>query len=51
MTSTDGAQGGWSPEVRASLFRFTVFASTGVGSAYLAIWLAEKDPEVADADR
>ena len=41
MSSPDGA--GWfSPELRASLFHFTVFASTGAGSAYLAIWLSGK---------
>jgi PPP family 3-phenylpropionic acid transporter len=41
MTSTDRA-GGFSPELRASLFHFTVFASTGAGSAYFAIWLSGK---------
>jgi PPP family 3-phenylpropionic acid transporter len=41
MSSPDRAQG-FSPELRASLFHFTVFASTGAGSAYLAIWLSGK---------
>jgi MFS transporter, PPP family, 3-phenylpropionic acid transporter len=30
------------PELRASVFHFTVFLSTGVSSVYLAIWLSEK---------
>jgi PPP family 3-phenylpropionic acid transporter len=29
-----------SPELRAALFHFTVFGSTGAASAYLAIWLS-----------
>jgi MFS transporter, PPP family, 3-phenylpropionic acid transporter len=41
MPSTDRA-GGFSPELRASLFQFTVFASTGAGSAYYAIWMSGK---------
>jgi PPP family 3-phenylpropionic acid transporter len=41
MTPPDRA-GGFSPELRASLFHFTVFASTGAGSAYFAIWLSGK---------
>jgi PPP family 3-phenylpropionic acid transporter len=32
----------FSPELRASLFHFTVFGSTGAGSAYLAIWMSGK---------
>jgi PPP family 3-phenylpropionic acid transporter len=39
MASPDRA-GGFSPELRASLFHFTVFASTGVGSAYFSIWMS-----------
>ncbi|MEQ1900789.1 MAG: MFS transporter [Devosia sp.] len=34
--------GGVSPELRASLFHFTVFGTTGVASAYLPVWLTEK---------
>ncbi|WDR03787.1 MFS transporter [Devosia algicola] len=30
------------PELRASIFHFTVFMSMGVASVYLAIWLTEK---------
>ena len=41
MSSTDRADG-FSPELRASLFHFTVFASTGAGSAYYAIWMSGK---------
>lgn len=41
MTSNAAARGP-SPEVRAALFHFTVFGSTGVASAYLAIWLADR---------
>lgn len=41
MASFDRAEG-FSPELRASLFHFTVFASTGAASAYLAIWLSGK---------
>ncbi|MEQ1771259.1 MAG: MFS transporter, partial [Devosia sp.] len=41
MNSEDRAQG-LSPELRASLFHFTVFGTTGVASAYLAIWLSGK---------
>ncbi|HVY50832.1 MAG TPA: MFS transporter [Devosia sp.] len=32
----------FTPELRASLFHFTVFGSTGAGSAYLAIWMSGK---------
>ena len=42
MSSPDGASGRFSPEQRASLFHFTVFASVGVVSAYFPIWLAGK---------
>lgn len=42
MTSPDGASDRFSPELRASLFHFTVFASVGVVSAYFPIWLADK---------
>lgn len=31
-----------SPELRASLFHFTVFGATGVASAYFGIWLARR---------
>lgn len=41
MASSDRAEG-VSPELRASLFHFTVFGSTGVASAYFAIWLSGK---------
>lgn len=41
MASTRKAQG-MSPELRASLFHFTVFGTTGAASAYLAIWLSGK---------
>ena len=36
--STD--QPRFSPEMRAALYHFTVFGSTGVASVYFAIWLA-----------
>jgi PPP family 3-phenylpropionic acid transporter len=41
MSSSDRAVG-FSPELRASLFHFTVFGSTGAVSAYFAIWLSGK---------
>ncbi|HWA20216.1 MAG TPA: MFS transporter [Devosia sp.] len=41
MVSTGRAEG-FSPELRASFFHFTVFASTGAASAYLPIWLNGK---------
>ena len=41
MSQTDRAAG-FSPELRASIFHFTVFGSTGVISAYFAIWLSGK---------
>jgi len=41
MSSPDRAAG-FSPELRASLFHFTVFAATGAGSAYYAIWMSDK---------
>lgn len=41
MTSTDRT-GRFSPELRASLYQFTVFAATGAGSAYYAIWMSGK---------
>jgi PPP family 3-phenylpropionic acid transporter len=41
MAPSDRAEG-ISPELRASLFHFTVFGSTGVSSAYFAIWLTGK---------
>ena len=41
MTPPDRAEG-FSPELRASFFHFTVFASTGAASAYFAIWLSGK---------
>lgn len=33
---------GFSPELRASIFHFMVFASTGVSSVYFAIWLSNR---------
>lgn len=39
MASPERAEG-FSPELRASLYHFTVFASTGAGSAYYAIWMS-----------
>ncbi len=33
---------GFSPELRAALFHFTVFGSTGAASAYLTIWMSGK---------
>jgi PPP family 3-phenylpropionic acid transporter len=41
MAPSDRAEG-FSPELRASLFHFTVFGSTGAASAYFAIWLTGK---------
>ena len=41
MSLSDRAAG-FSPELRASLFHFTVFGSTGAASAYFAIWLSGK---------
>ena len=41
MAPPDRAEG-FSPELRASIFHFTVFASTGAASAYFAIWLSGK---------
>ena len=41
MSSTGRAQA-FSPELRASIFHSTVFGSTGVVSAYFAIWLSGK---------
>jgi PPP family 3-phenylpropionic acid transporter len=41
MQLRPGARG-LSPEVRASLFHFWVFASTGVSSVYFAIWLSNR---------
>ncbi len=38
MSSTD--QPRFSPELRAALYHFTVFGSTGVASVYFAIWLS-----------
>lgn len=40
--TTSGRAEGFSPELRASLFHFTVFAATGVGAAYYAIWMSGK---------
>jgi PPP family 3-phenylpropionic acid transporter len=31
-----------SPELRASIFHFTVFTTSGAASAYIGVWLAEK---------
>jgi MFS transporter, PPP family, 3-phenylpropionic acid transporter len=41
MVSTEKALG-LSPEIRAGIFHFTVFASTGVASAYFGIWLTQR---------
>lgn len=41
MPPSDRAPG-LSPEFRASLFHFTVFASVGVASAYFGIWLINR---------
>lgn len=41
MASPDRADG-FSPELRASLYHSTVFAATGAGSAYFAIWMGDK---------
>jgi PPP family 3-phenylpropionic acid transporter len=41
MPSSDRAEA-FSPELRASIFHFTVFGSTGAASAYFAIWLSGK---------
>lgn len=41
MTSSKKALG-LSPEVRAGIFHFTVFAATGVASAYFGIWLSRR---------
>ena len=41
MTPPDKALG-LTPEFRAGLFHFTVFASTGVASAYFGIWLINR---------
>jgi PPP family 3-phenylpropionic acid transporter len=41
MASSDKALG-FSPEVRAGIYHFTVFAATGVASAYFGIWLADR---------
>lgn len=40
--SPSGRAEGVSPELRASIFHFSVFGSTGVVSAYFAIWLSGK---------
>jgi PPP family 3-phenylpropionic acid transporter len=32
----------FSPELRASLFHFTVFTTSGAASAYFGVWMAEK---------
>jgi PPP family 3-phenylpropionic acid transporter len=42
MSSPTAKAPGFSPEVRAGIFHFTVFASTGVASAYFAIWLSDR---------
>ena len=41
MASVSAARG-VSPELRASLFHFWVFGSTGVASVYFAIWLTNR---------
>ncbi len=40
--SSSGRAEAFSPELRASIFHFTVFGSTGAVSAYFAIWLSGK---------
>lgn len=42
MTTAREAQGFFSPELRASIYHFMVFASTGVSSVYFAIWLSNR---------
>jgi MFS transporter, PPP family, 3-phenylpropionic acid transporter len=42
MTTVREAQGIFSPELRASIYHFMVFASTGVSSVYFAIWLSNR---------
>jgi len=42
MTTPREAQGLFSPELRASIYHFMVFASTGVSSVYFAIWLSNR---------
>lgn len=42
MTTAREAQGVFSPELRASIYHFMVFASTGVSSVYFAIWLSNR---------
>ena len=32
----------FSPELRASLFHFSVFTTSGAASAYFGVWMAEK---------
>ena len=32
----------FSPELRASIFHFTVFTTSGAASAYFGVWMAEK---------
>src|SRR5687768_18151895 len=41
MASSETALG-FSPEFRAGVFHFTVFAATGVASAYFGIWLTRR---------
>jgi MFS transporter, PPP family, 3-phenylpropionic acid transporter len=42
LTAPHDRAGGLSPELRAAMFHFTVFGTTGVAAAYLAIWLSDK---------
>lgn len=42
MSTDPEAQGAFSPELRASIYHFMVFASTGISSVYFAIWLSNR---------
>lgn len=42
MSAVPEKQGFFSPELRASLYHFMVFASTGVSSVYFSIWLSNR---------
>lgn len=42
MSSTTEARGVFSPELRAAIFHFMVFGSTGISSVYFGIWLSNR---------
>jgi len=42
MSTVREAQGAFSPELRASIYHFMVFGSTGISSVYFAIWLSNR---------